>query len=99
MILPTPLLPIRETPASAVFSMIAGFLGFACVPVVRSLVAIVLGHRALVLINAHPVRFTGRRIAITGLLFGYAGLAFGIASTLFMLAMFGIPLLFQLFSN
>ena len=62
----------------AIASLVCGIIGGSPILSTASIVAIVLGHIALVKIKKNPNKYSGKGIAITGLILGYIGLLLAI---------------------
>ncbi len=64
-------LPVRQTNAMAVISLIAGILGWTALPGLGSIVAIITGHVARAEIRRNPQTQEGDGLAVAGLIMGY----------------------------
>lgn len=81
--------PIRQTSGLAIFSLIAGVLGWTLLPFLGSLAAIVSGHMARGQIRRAPDRLDGDGLAIAGLVLGWASVIIAILSVIVFVVFFG----------
>ncbi len=81
--------PIRQTSALAIVSLVSGLLGWSFVPIIGSLVAIVTGHLARSEIRRQPERYEGDGLALVGLILGYLAIGLGVLAILAFLLFFG----------
>ena len=59
-------------------SMIFGILGALCLPLVASIPAIILGHKASKAIRQSKGAFRGEGLALGGFILGYIGVLYGL---------------------
>lgn len=81
--------PVRQTSALAITSLVSALLGWSFVPLIGSIVAIVTGHLARSEIRAQPERYEGDGLALVGLVLGYLAIGLGVLALLAFLLFFG----------
>ena len=74
-------MPVKTKKILPILSLISSILGGYQMSTF-SLIAIILGHIALVKIKRQPEKFGGKGFAIAGLIFGYFGLILTIVKTI-----------------
>lgn len=80
--------PVRQTSALAVISLVAGIAGWTLLPFLGSLVAIVTGHLARKEIRQNPA-LDGDVMAIIGLVLGWVAVIGTILAILAFVLFFG----------
>jgi len=81
--------PVRQTNALAVVSLISGLLGWTLLPFLGSLVAIITGHMARSEIRRSPDTQEGDGMAVAGLVLGYLVIALTVLTILAVIVFFG----------
>ncbi|QWP75995.1 DUF4190 domain-containing protein [Lysobacter sp. K5869] len=82
-------IPVRQTSGAAIFSLIAGVLGWTLLPFLGSIAAIVSGHMARAQIRREPDRLDGDGLAIAGLVLGWASVIIAVLSVIALVVFFG----------
>lgn len=80
--------PVRQTSALAVISLVAGIAGWTLLPFLGSLVAIVTGHLARKEIRQDPA-LDGDAMAVIGLVLGWVAVVGTILAILAFVLFFG----------
>jgi hypothetical protein len=80
--------PVRQTSALAVISLVAGIAGWTLLPFLGSLVAIVTGHLARKEIRQNPA-LDGDVMAVVGLVLGWVAVIGTILAILAFVLFFG----------
>lgn len=81
--------PVRQTSGTAIFSLIAGVLGWTLLPFLGSIAAIISGHMARAQIRREPERLEGNGLALAGLLLGWSSVIIAILSVIAIIVFFG----------
>ena len=81
--------PVRQTSAMAIASLVLGVLGWSLLPFIGAIGAVLCGHMARADIRRAAGTLEGDGLAVVGLLLGYAAIVLGVATLLAIFLFFG----------
>ena len=81
--------PVRQTSAMAIASLVLGVLGWSLLPFIGAIGAVLCGHMARADMRRAAGTLEGDGLAVVGLLLGYAAIVLGVATLLAIFLFFG----------
>jgi hypothetical protein len=84
------------TSTMAIFSLVAGILGFTLLPIVGSIIAIITGMMARGETRGNPPRASGDGLATAGIIMGWVGVGLTVFGTICAVCVFATPFLMSI---